>query len=295
MEGDFVTDNDTAKDTALAPGLYMVATPIGNLGDITVRALDVLRRVDLIACEDTRLSRRLLSHYGVSRPLVACHDHSSEADVDRLIEKLKAGAALALISDAGTPLVSDPGFPLLKAAHAADIPVIAIPGPSALTAALSVAGLPVNRVLFEGFLPQKAGPRRRALEKLVDMEATLVFYESPHRIEAMLADCLAIFGDRQAAICRELTKRFEEVRRGGLASLIALYAAGEAVIKGEFVVLVAGADDQVQDKPDIDAALRMALREMSLKEAVQTVADSLGEKRRSVYQRALSLAGDKTS
>jgi len=227
------------------PGtLHVVATPIGNLGDLSPRALDTLRTVDAICAEDTRHTRQLLSHYGIERPLVALHEHNEDALAERIVARLQGGESLALVSDAGTPLVSDPGFRLVRAARAAGLRVTPVPGACAFVAALSVAGLPSDRLAFEGFLPAKSGARRERLAPLAAETRTLVFYESAHRIEETLADMATIFGDaRRAVVARELTKLFETVLDGTLADLRAAIAADANQRKGEFVVLVQGADD----------------------------------------------------
>lgn len=227
------------------PGiLHVVATPIGNLGDLSPRALETLRTVDAICAEDTRHTRQLLSHYGVERPLVALHEHNEDALAERIVARLQGGESLALVSDAGTPLVSDPGFRLVRAARAAGLRVTPVPGACAFVAALSVAGLPSDRLAFEGFLPAKSGARRERLAPLASETRTLVFYESAHRIEEALADMATIFGEaRRAVVARELTKLFETVLDGTLADLRAAIAADANQRKGEFVVLVQGADD----------------------------------------------------
>ena len=226
--------------------LHVVATPIGNLGDLSPRALETLRSVDAICAEDTRHTRQLLAHYGVERPLVALHEHNEDALADRLVARLQGGESLALVSDAGTPLVSDPGFRLVRAARAAGVKVSPVPGPCAFVAALSVAGLPSDRLVFEGFLPAKSSARRERLAPLAAETRTLAFYESAHRIEDTLADMATLFGpDRRAVIGRELTKLFETVLDGTLEDLRARIAADPNQRKGEFVVLVQGnADDQ---------------------------------------------------
>ena len=224
--------------------LYVIATPIGNLADISARALQTLREVAAVCAEDTRHTRPLLAHYGIDKPLIALHDHTEEAIADKVVARLLAGESLALVSDAGTPLVSDPGFKLVRAARAAGIKVSPIPGACAAIAALSVAGLPSDRFAFEGFLPAKASARRERLSRLASATATLVFYESSHRIEESLADMLAIFGgDRPAVLARELTKLFETVLDGDLASLLAQVQADPNQRRGEFVVMVQGAGD----------------------------------------------------
>jgi 16S rRNA (cytidine1402-2'-O)-methyltransferase len=235
---------------APAPGtLHVVATPIGNLGDLSPRAIDTLRAVAAICAEDTRHTRQLLSHYGIEQTLIALHEHNEAGLAERIVARLRAGESLALVSDAGTPLVSDPGFRLVAAARAAGIKVSPIPGPSALIAALSVAGLPSDRFAFEGFLPAKAGARRERLAELAAEPRTLIFYESSHRIEDTLADAVAVIGaDRPAAIARELTKLFETVLSGSLGELHARVAADADQRKGEFVLLIQGITDETEAK-----------------------------------------------
>jgi len=236
-------------------GLYVVATPIGNLEDITYRAVSILSEVDLIAAEDTRHSRVLLSHYGITTNMQAFHEHNETQLEDRILERLAQGQSIALISDAGTPLLSDPGFRLVRAARQAGLPVYVVPGPSAVTAALSVAGLPTDRFAFEGFLPVKAAARKKRLETLGQESRTLVFFESSHRIEAALADMVEVFGeDRPAAVCRELTKKFETVLSGPLSRVQAALLGDSNQSKGEFVVIVGGHEDSA------DAALSAAHR-----------------------------------
>jgi len=225
--------------------LFVVATPIGNLGDLTPRALDTLRAVAAVCAEDTRRTRQLLAHFGLEKPLLALHEHNEAQLADMLVARLLAGESLALVSDAGTPLVSDPGYRLVRAARAAGVRVSPLPGPCAFVAALSVAGLPSDRFVFEGFLPAKASARRERLAQLVDEPRTLVFYESAHRIEDALADLVGAFGsDRPAVLARELTKLFETVLDGTLASLQGRVAADADQRKGEFVLLVQGAGEE---------------------------------------------------
>lgn len=276
----------------MAPGLYLVATPIGNLGDITLRALDILRGADLIACEDTRITRRLLSHYDINTPTTAYHDHNAPTALPRLIKRLQKGEIVALVSDAGTPLISDPGYRLVQAAIAADIAVTTAPGPVAAIAALSLAGLPTDSFLFSGFLPPKQGPRRQRLEALSAVPAALIFYESPRRVPATLADMADCWGDRPAAVVRELTKIYEEVRRGTLTALAAAFAESGPP-RGE-VVLVVGppAPQAALDDGQVDAMLGQALATMSLRDAVDHVAAASGRPRRDVYRRALALSAD---
>jgi 16S rRNA (cytidine1402-2'-O)-methyltransferase len=278
----------------LDPGLYLVATPIGNARDITLRALDVLAAADVLAAEDTRNTRRLLDIHGVRRDgrrLVPYHDHNGAAQRPRLLAALAEGRSVALVSDAGTPLVADPGYRLAAEAIAAGHPVTAVPGASALLAALAVAGLPTDRFLFAGFLPPRSAARRRALGELAAVPATLVFYESPRRLAESLADMAAVLGEaRPAAVARELTKRFEETRRAPLGSLAAAYAA-EPEPRGEVVVLVGGPGEAEAASPEaLDAALEAALARASVKDAAAEVAAALGLPRREVYARALALA-----
>lgn len=277
----------------LGAGLYVVATPIGNLGDIGARAIDVLGKADLIACEDTRVTGKLLHHYGIRTPTLSYHDHSDARRTDDLIARLKAGETIALTSDAGTPLLSDPGFPLVKAAREADVPVFAIPGPCSVTAALSVSGLPCDRFFFAGFLPNKDAARESALKPLARMPATLVFFESPHRIGETLAAMGVIFGEeREAAVARELTKIHEEVRRGSLKALAEHY--GKAEPKGEIVLMVAppGEEKDIGDEA-LEAMLKEALKTLSLKDAAEAVSIATSLPRKLVYQKALALKGVK--
>jgi 16S rRNA (cytidine1402-2'-O)-methyltransferase len=289
------------------PGLHVVSVPIGAARDITLRALDLIAGADLVAAEDTRALRRLMAIHGIrreARSVIAYHDHNAAGRRPGLIAALAAGRSVALVAEAGTPLVADPGYRLVAEAIAAGVPVHAAPGPSALLAALAVAGLPTDRFLFAGFLPPRQGPRARALAALAAVPATLVFYESPRRLAASLAAMAeALGGARQAAVCRELTKRFEEVRRGPLAAL-----AGEAGAasppRGEIVVVVgppgAGESGEVRGSAEVgepasdaalDHALGEALARLSLREAAGEVARALGRPRRQVYARALLLAG----
>src|SRR5271167_3242515 len=275
-----------------APGLYLVATPIGNLGDVTLRALETLAGVDVVACEDTRVTRRLFDRYGLTTPLVAYHDHNAETARPKLLARLAAGDAVALVSDAGTPLISDPGFKLVREAQAAGHDVTAVPGASAVMAAVASAGLPTDRFFFEGFLPPREQARRTRLAELAEVPATLVFFETGPRIAAMLHDLAAVLGDREAAECRELTKLHEEIRRADLGGLARAYDEG-AETRGEFVVVVGPPTvaERVEEQ-DLDALLRQALAAASLKNAVEAVVEATGHKRRLVYQRALSLTRD---
>ncbi|MGE0665325.1 MAG: 16S rRNA (cytidine(1402)-2'-O)-methyltransferase [Sphingomonadales bacterium] len=273
----------------LAPGLYLVATPIGNLRDVTLRALDVLRAAAVIACEDTRITRRLLDRYGIETPLVRYDDHSSEADRRRLIERVKAGEAVALASDAGTPLVSDPGFKLVRAAVAEGIDVVPIPGASSVLAALCLAGLPTDRFSFGGFLPEKQAARRSALNEALRLPGTVVVFEAARRLPASLADLAGIAPERPVVVARELTKRFEEAVRGTAAELAERYRR-EGPPRGEVVLVIGPPDEADPDAADLDAALREALRDLSVKEAASAVAFMLKLSRRQVYARAVELS-----
>src|SRR5206468_127302 len=256
---------DAAAEAELAPGLYLVATPIGNLGDVTLRALAVLRGVDKIFCEDTRVTARLLARFGITTPLDLYHDHNAEQARPAILAALRRGARIALVSDAGTPLVSDPGYKLVRAAIAENLPVTMAPGPSAALTALTLSGLPPDVFLFAGFLPPRAGPRRRALVTWQELTATLIFFEGPSRLAATLTDMVEILGDRPAAIARELTKRHEEVRRGRLSALAEHYrAAGPP--RGE-VAIVVGPPEPVSRiaDTDVDARLRCLLTSLSLR------------------------------
>jgi len=272
----------------LARGLHVVATPIGNLRDITLRALETLGAADLIACEDTRVTRKLLDHYGIATPLTPYHEHNAEAARPKILARLAGGEAVALVSDAGTPLVSDPGFKLVRAARAEGHAVFAAPGASAVLAALTVSGLPSDRFVFEGFLPPREGARRNRIAEIKGIPATLILFETGPRLSAALADLVQGLGPRAAAVCRELTKLHEEVRRGDLATLAADYAAA-AEPRGEIVIVIAPPPAPQPDTADLDTLLRQALKRLSVKEAVAEIAAVTGEPRRHVYQRALEL------
>jgi 16S rRNA (cytidine1402-2'-O)-methyltransferase len=273
----------------LPAGLYLVATPIGNLGDVTLRALETLAAAATIACEDSRVTRRLLDRYGIIAPLLAYHDHNAEAVRPRILALLDEGAAVALVSDAGTPLISDPGFKLVQAAQTAGHAVTAVPGPSAALAALTASGLPTDRFFFEGFLPPREAARRERIDELATVPGSLVFFESGPRIAAMLGDLAGRLGARPAAVCRELTKLHEEIRRGDLAALAQAWRDG-AETRGEFVVVVGPpAKGRQAEAVDLDGLLTQALATASLKDAVEAVAAATGQKRRVVYQRALAL------
>ncbi len=276
--------------TTFSPGLYVVATPIGNARDITLRALDLLASADIIACEDTRVTRKLLLIHGIETPTLAYHDHNAARVRPHLMERLNKGEIVALVSDAGTPLISDPGYRLVNEVRAADIAITALPGASAPMAALASAGMPTDKFLFAGFLPGKSAARRRALAELAAVPATLVFFEAAPRLAASLADMEAELGPREAAVLRELTKKFEEARHGALAELAAHYqVAGPP--KGEIVVLVAPPGDKAEglEPAEIDAMLRAALGQGSVKDAARALAEQTGLPRRDLYNRALEL------
>jgi len=265
--------------------LYVVATPIGNLADLSPRAQEVLRSVAAICAEDTRHTGQLLSHFGISRPLVALHDHNEEAMAERVVARLLGGESMAVVSDAGTPLVSDPGFRLVRAARAAGVKVSPVPGACAAIAALSVAGLPSDRFVFEGFLPAKAAARRERLQRLAGETGTLVFYESSHRIAESLADMAAAFGDeRPAVVARELTKLFETVLDGTLAQLRAAVDADDNQRKGEFVVMVQGAADDEAAKIAEGRRLHARLKEhLPPSTAAKLAAELSGAPRKLLY------------
>ena len=286
----FTADGTTRAAAGIAPGLYLVATPIGNLGDISLRALETLAAADVIACEDSRVTRKLTEHYGIATPLTPYHEHNAAAARPKLLARLADGEAVALVSDAGTPLISDPGYRLVRAAAEAGHAVTALPGASAVLTALGVAGLPTNRFFFEGFLPPKQSARQKRIAALSAIPATLVLFETGPRIAEALADLAAGLGQRGAAICRELTKLHEEIRRGPLAELAHHYAKGGET-RGEFVIVIAPPTDEPR-VDDVDDLLRQALARVSVKDAVGEVALATGRPRREVYQRALALAKD---
>lgn len=280
--------------TATGTGtLYVVATPIGNRADITRRALDVLAAADRILAEDTRHSGALLATLGIATPLLSLHEHNEAAQTGAVVGRLLAGETLALISDAGTPLISDPGFRVVRAARQAGIPVVPVPGPSALIAALSAAGLPTDRFVFEGFLPAKAPARRARLQELAVETRTLVFYESSHRIQACVDDLVAFFGPaRHAVIARELTKAFEQIQGAPLQELRAWLAADPNRSRGEFVVLVQGAEPPAGTDvaPEAQRVLAVLLRELPVKQAASLAAEITGVRRNALYQWALEHA-----
>ncbi len=272
--------------------LYVVATPIGNLEDMTARAIRVLSTTDYIAAEDTRHSGKLLRHFGIHTEMIAFHEHNERNQITRLIERLRDGKSIALISDAGTPLISDPGYLLVRAAHEANIPVVPIPGASALIAALSVSGVPSDHFNFEGFLPPRSVARRVALERLRGESRTSIFYEAPHRIVESLQDMLDIFGgEREATIARELTKQFETVRIGTLAELVAWIDRHEEQRLGEFVIVVRGAAraETVEDSAEADRVLHILLEALPVSQASELTARITGVPKNKLYRRALAL------
>jgi 16S rRNA (cytidine1402-2'-O)-methyltransferase len=278
-------------DPVLAPGLYVTSTPIGNAADVTLRALTVLKHCDAIVAEDTRVTSKLLSRYGISRPLLVYNDHNATSMRPKLLQRLREGARLALVSDAGTPLVSDPGHKLVRAARDEGLAVFPVPGASATLAGLVASALPSDRFFFAGFLPAKSGERRSALKALAAVPATLIFFESAQRLGGSLADMSDLLGSREATVARELTKMHEEVRRGALTDLAAHYAGPPP--KGEIVVLIGPpADDARPDDARIDALLSQALPFMPVKAAAALVSDATGIGRRDVYRRALALKGE---
>jgi 16S rRNA (cytidine1402-2'-O)-methyltransferase len=285
------SSKSSAKNQPRSGELYLVATPIGNLKDITLRALEVLESVDRIACEDTRTSGVLLKHYGIKTPMKAYHTHNEAQAAEQLVAELSEGKRIALISDAGTPLLSDPGARLVTAAIAAGVRVTPIPGASALLSAITVAGMPAEQFFYAGFLPNKSGARKEILKPFTRLQATLVFYEAPHRLLESLADIRAVFGEREAAVARELTKLHEECVRGSLSEIIAHFETHAP--RGECVIVVHGAAPAAaMEDAAIDDALLDAMKTSSLKEAVALVAEHAGRAKRDVYARALALKGE---
>jgi len=273
--------------------LYLVATPIGNLMDITLRALETLKEVDVIACEDTRVSAKLLNHYGISKPLLAYHDHNADQMRPRLLSLLKEGKKIAYITDGGMPLISDPGFKLVVECQKEGLSYTVIPGPSAPLMALCLSGLSPDRFFFCGFMPPKQGARKAAFEDIKQTQSTLLFFESPKRLISFLKDALEILGDREAVVCREMTKIYEEARKGSLSTLITHYEAHPP--RGEIVVVIerAFAFSSFTER-DLEANLEKALAHYPVKEAVTLVSKALGLSKREVYQRALSLKSKTT-
>lgn len=284
------SENTLPAASSLAPGtLYVVATPIGNAGDISLRALQVLTAVNVVACEDTRVTAKLFARHSIHTSLSAYHEHNAAKALPRLIKRLKSGETVALVSDAGTPMVSDPGYRLVCACIEEDIPVTTLPGASSVLAALVLSGLPTDRFFFGGFLPHKQGPRRAMLESFAAIPATLVLLESPRRLAASMADMVAVLGERNAAVSREITKLYEETRRGTLQELATAYA-GEAAPKGEAVVVIGPPPDRPEmDGGEIDALLLAALKRTSLRDAVREVTDISGLPRQTIYHRALAV------
>lgn len=273
--------------------LYLVATPIGNLMDITLRALQVLKEVDIIACEDTRVSSKLLDHYGISKPLKAYHDHNGAQMRPRFLTLLREGKSIAYITDGGMPLISDPGFKLVLACQEESLPYTVIPGPSAPLMALCLSGLSPEQFFFCGFLPAKKEARKKALQELKNNPATLIFFESPKRVLSFLKDGLEILGDRQGAVCREMTKLYEEVQRNSLSSLISYYEAHPP--RGEVVIVLEGASSAPSiGQDELNKALQKALNNHSVKEAAEVVSKAFGLSKREVYQHALHLKPEKT-
>jgi 16S rRNA (cytidine1402-2'-O)-methyltransferase len=277
----------------LPPGLYLVSTPIGNLRDITLRALDVLGGVDRIACEDSRVTARLLAAFGLKKPLVVYNDHTGEKDREKIMEALRAGGRLALVSDAGTPLVSDPGYRLVQTCLAEGVPVTTLPGANAILSALQLSGLPCDRFSFGGFLPPRSAARRKALDSWVGIPGALIFYETAPRLAESLSDMKKILGDRPAAVVREITKLFEETRRGSLTELVIFYTE-KGPPKGEIVVVVGppsqSPEDDAERAEELDGLLTTALEAQSLRDAVDSVSALTGLPRKRVYARALTLS-----
>lgn len=288
-------DNASLEKTmAPLPGtLYVVATPIGNLEDITLRALRILREADVIAAEDTRHTGQLLRHFEIDKPLLSLHEHNERNRVARIAELLEQGKNVALVSDAGTPLISDPGFPLVRELRQRQLPVVPVPGPSSVLAALSTSGLPTDRFVFEGFLPAKTAARQERLRSLAQEERTLIFFEASHRVTAMLADLAAVMGnERPAVIARELTKRFEEIHGASLAELAQWLAADPHRTKGEFVIVLQGAPTATEaDTPETRRLLTLLLTELPTSRAVVVVTKLTGLPKRTLYDLAIQLGG----
>ncbi len=271
---------------ALKGGLYIVATPIGNLGDITLRALETLKGCNIIACEDTRVSRKLLSAYSIDKPLMSYHDHNADQTRPKILDKITQGQAIALISDAGTPLISDPGYKLVRDCYEKDLPVTFLPGPSAVMAGLVLSGMPTDRFLFAGFA------QKRAYAELSSLDMTLIFFESAQRLAATLKDMAGAFPNRTLAVVREITKLFEEVRRGSFETLIQFYEENGPP-KGEVVLVLSPPGTAEVGVMDIDQLLRQALETHSIRDACTLVAGTLGVPRKQIYQRALALKQEK--
>lgn len=284
--------SDSTRVQQTAGVLYIVATPIGNLDDLTARAIETLKQVDVVAAEDTRHSRRLLQHLGLQKTMLALHDHNERERTDGVLDLLEKGSSIALVSDAGTPLISDPGYVLVREARSRGLVVVPIPGACALIAALSAAGLPTDRFRFEGFLPAKRGARRAALESLKHEMATLVFYESPHRILETAVEVAATFGaDREVVFGRELTKAFETFYAGAAGAVADRLVADPYAVKGEFVVMVHGATQAPEEGAnlDVDLLLRLLTAELPVKKAARMAAELTGLSKNELYQRVLDI------
>lgn len=281
-----------SEETSFIKGLYLVSTPIGNLGDISDRAVKTLKTADVVACEDTRVTAKLFSLLGISSPLTPYHEHNADKVRPALMKRLKNGETIALVSDAGTPLVNDPGYRLVQDCIAENVYVSAVPGASAVLTALQLSGLPCHRFLFSGFLPVKSAARKKELKELSTVNSTLIFYEAPQRIEETLDDMLEVLGNRRIAVARELTKKFEETVRGNLSEIIAKYKEC-GVPKGEFVLVVAPPDkDEKISEEELKNLLSAALKEMSLKDAVAQCVKKTGLNKKQVYETALALKND---
>lgn len=285
------TNNELSSASKQEPCIYIVATPIGNMEDITIRAAKTLGSVDVIACEDTRVTAKLLSHLGIKTKMTCYNDHSTEKERNKIIDMVLSGKSVALVSDAGTPLISDPGYRLIRQAHENNIKVTSLPGASSVSVALTLSGLPTDRFLFEGFLPPKTESRRNALAVLKEIPATLVFFESPRRLEGTLSDINHILGARETAVLREITKKFEEVKRGTPQELEEYYK--ENPPKGEIVIVVSPPISKDISEDDLENQLIKALEHMSVKDAVSLIADNTGANKKEVYKKALELIGRK--
>lgn len=285
-------NTDLYEKSNLAPGLYIVATPIGNLQDITIRAIETLKKVDLIYCEDKRQSSVLLSHHGIAKSLLSYHEHNAEKVRPALIEKLQNGQVIALISDAGTPLISDPGYKLVTECHDEGIKVYTVPGPSAPIAALASSGLPSDHFYFGGFLPTKESERRRCFEEMKNFPHTLIYFESPNRLLNTLEDVKEVLGNRQVCVARELTKAFENIKRAPAEEVIKYYKE-DGVLKGEIVLLIKGAETiQESLTPAIEEALNLLLNSVSTKQASTLLAQITGLSKKLLYQKALEIRAD---
>ncbi|WP_419535414.1 16S rRNA (cytidine(1402)-2'-O)-methyltransferase [Endozoicomonas sp.] len=275
--------------------LYIVSTPIGNLGDMTPRAIEVLRQVDVIAAEDTRHSKRLMNHFGIATPLIPCHDHNERHQAEMIVRRMQAGETVALISDAGTPLISDPGFYLVRSVREAGFRVVPVPGACAFVAALSVSGLPTDRFYFEGFLPAKGAGRRKRIEALAAFSSTWGVYESPHRIMDLMEDLSAVLGDgRYITLAREITKTFETVIAGTVSEVQAVLASDSNQQRGEFVVLVEGYKEEESSEisPEIEKMLQRLMDDLPIKKAASVVADLTGVRKKVLYELGLKLKSD---